>query len=244
MKYTFLSIFLLASVLLSAQERVRKSFDDLTTLVFSQHDEEITESISYDKEISKVINVKYKDLPKSDPFYMEECDGEIIKLLRTKIDKSSDKYYTISYNPNCCCPYGYKIYKDNNPHKIIGEITAARILIPGNGAIYTDGRIWGNFNKRQKFILSKDTIKEVKQPFNYVGLFSKTKSTINLYYEKDLKNLIATIPANYEIEVLLNDKSVKDLYLVRTSFGIVGWTKLQAEQYQSKDVEGIYYWGD
>jgi hypothetical protein len=245
MKQIFTSIFLISLAFPSSgQVQAKRSFENLSTLVIGKLYDGVTELISYDKSISEVINKKYSDLDKSDPFYSGECDGDYIKLIRTRIDKNSNEYYIISYNLSCCCNYGFTIYKDKDPDKIIGIIMSTKILIPGNGNIYSEDRIFQNFNKRQKFVLENDTIREIEQPFNYVGIKSKALRTIKIYAFKDLTEHIATVPPQYKIEVLLNDKKIKDLYLVRTSFGIVGWTRLESAVAKSKDIEGIYYWGD
>lgn len=243
MKQIFFIALTCITIISCGQNKAKKSFEDLSTLIIDKLGFDVIVSISYDESISEVINKQYNELDKSDPFYADECDGDYIKLIRTKIDKNSNNYYIISYNPSCCCSYGFTIYKDNSPNEIIGIIHSARLFIPGNGSIYADGRMWSNYNKRQKFIIKEDTIQEIEQPFKYVGLSSKTLKTINIYSDKDLKIQIASIPTDYEIEVLLSDNETKDLYLVRTSFGMVGWTKLIGNQGKSTEVEGIFYWG-
>ena len=243
MRYTIIILIYLISYKSFGQDDNKRSFENLTTIKIGEVDPKIIESISFDSSISQIINKTYDQLDKNDPFYRDACDGRYIKLIRTKINRYSDKYYVISYNPSCCCDYGFIIYEDD-PEKVIGEITADRLFIPGNGGIYSDGRMWRNFNKRQKFIIQNDTIHEIEQPFNYVGLISSALSNIKIYEDKELTKYIATISKGYEIEVLLNDRDQIDLYLVKTSFGLVGWTRLEAQQYKSVDVEGIYYWGD
>lgn len=239
-------LVLLFSVLYSfchSQDSVKKSFENLSTIEIGRFGD-IIESVSFDATISTVYDKKYRDLDSTDPFYMDECDGDYRKLIRTKLDRNSTASYIISYNESCCCSYGFTIYEDNNPDKSIGFVNANRMYIPGNGAIYTEGRLWQTFTKRQKFILSRDTIEEIKQPFNYVGLKTKANSTIKLYAELELKTHIASIPKDYEIEVILKPHETEQIYLVRTSFGMVGWAKIAEAQYHSQDVEGIYYWGD
>jgi len=86
---------------------------------------------------------------------------------------------------------------------------------------------------------------EVQQPYYYVGLKSRTLNTVNIYQTKDCKVLIATLPKDYEIEILLTEDPFEpSMYLVRTSFGLTGWAKLRAGMYESIDVEGLFYNND
>jgi len=61
-----------------------------------------------------------------------------------------------------------------------------------------------------------------------------------------MKEVVATLPKDYKIEVLLAETSHQheDFYLVKTAFGLVGWTQIKAGQYQSVEVDGIFWNGD
>jgi len=245
MKRNYIFLIIGLALLISCKNNIKCQvlFKELTTIKISE-EKDIVESISFDNTLTEIINKKYSELETNDPFRMEFCEGEFIKLIRTKIDRNSNKYYIISYNPSCCCPYGFYIYEDGNPNKIIGELEVARIFIPGDGFVYSDGRMWNNYNKRQKFSIANDTINEIKQPYSYVGLKSKALRDIKIFNDKNLKMLIATIPKDADVEVLINDKSQENLYLLRTDFGIVGWSTVESRQYEAVDIDNLYYWGD
>jgi hypothetical protein len=170
------------------------------------------------------------------------CDGNSWIMLRTKLNRNIDKYYYIFFN-TCPGGWGFYIYEEGNK-KPIGELFALNLVIPGNGMLYTSGHM-GNFDVRRKYEFSNNTIVEVEQPYYYVGLKSRTLNAINIYQTKDCKKIIATLPKDYEIEILLTENPfMPEIYLVRTSFGLTGWAKLKAGQYESIDVEGLFYNND
>jgi hypothetical protein len=94
---------------------------------------------------------------------------------------------------------------------------------------------------RRKYCLTPGgDLAEVAQPALYVGLKSKALRPVTLYGERDLQTVVTRIEAKEQIEVLLQQD---DLYLVRDGFGLVGWAKIQANQW-AVDVEGLFYFGD
>lgn len=236
-------VYFTFSGLVSAQEN--EPFSYLTKLEINPTYDGIKESISFNAAVTRVINTKLKDLDRTDPFYAEECDGDMVKAIETKIHMDSEETYTLIYNLTCCCSWGFTIYKTAQPDEPIGRIIANQLFIPGNGNLYSINRIGTDYLVRKKYTLEDGALKEVKQPLNYVGIKSKTLRPIKIYAEKEMKTVIASLPADYEVEVLLSDKEFgkNKLYLMRTNFGLVGWTTLKAGQYKSIDVEGIFYWG-
>lgn len=113
------------------QPNIQKSFEGLYTIEISKDaSRKLTESISFDKTLSEIINKRYRELDRNDPLFREECEGEFIKLVKTKIDKVQRELYIISYNPSCCCSYGFSIYKADHPDKAIGHINTDKLIIP------------------------------------------------------------------------------------------------------------------
>jgi|GEM_PF-3312998 len=229
----------------SQETKVYQSFENLTELKLPIDHWDLI--IKYDPSNSYIIAKQYIDLDSdyNGTFSLDETDGcdswEWI-MLKTKLNRNIDKYYYITFD---MCPSGWEfvIYEEGNK-KSISDLSAENLVIPGNGTLYTSGHT-GNFNVRRKYELSNNKIVEVEQPYYYVGLKSRTLNTINIYQTKDCKKVIATLPKDYEIEILLTEESfTPSLYLVRTSFGLVGWAKLRAGQYESIDVEGLFYNND
>ena len=79
------------------------------------------------------------------------------------------------------------------------------------------------FPRRRKFTVSREKIVEIKQSFCYVGIKTFTLANIKLFADMNLMVQLAFLPKNTEVEILLN-KGNK--YLVKTPFGLVGWTKV------------------
>jgi len=193
---------------------------------------------------AQIINKKRIELSKENIFYAEECEGEYMTLIAIcKID-NSNKSFTIAYS---VCPNPeFTIYDSENPNKIYGNINADKLFISGNGSIYCSGGE-STFDAKKKFKIIGDKLTEIKQPYYYIGLKTKTLKTIKLFETINLENEIANLPIDYPVEILLSNKSfnsTKGLYLVKTKFGLTGWAELIAGQGKSIDIEGLIYNGD
>ena len=107
-----------------------------------------------------------------------------------------------------------------------------------------------HFYKKQKYFFDGKHLNEVNQPFYYVGLTSKTLVTVKLYKNRTIneEEIVAVLPENYDVEVILTDdislKSGEIFYLVKTSFGLLGWVPVRALQLKSSVLEGIIFKGD
>ena len=197
-----------------------------------------------DKNKSDIYNKKLKDLDKNHPLYTpEDCESEMTLLAITTIDNSNKKY-AIVYG--YCPEPEFHFYAEDDISKFYGSIGGLNMYITGNSNLYVSGHVNSNFNLKRKLRFEENNISEVKQPHYYVGLKTKTLKSIKLYQTKQLNEVVATLPANYTIEVLLAETSheSEDYYLIRTDFGLIGWAKIKSGQYQSIDIEGIYWNGD
>jgi hypothetical protein len=159
-------------------------------------------------------------------------------------DKIADTLQII-YSPGLSVDPLFIISKKNG--KIVGRVAALEFYINNNGIIYSAGHTNNMFNQRQKFQLTQDTLLEIRQPFYYVGLKSKTTSPLTLYQSKTGDEIIAQLPKDYEVEILLCDteknKSQK-YYLVKTDFGLIGWLRLTSDATYDTPIEGLRFAGD
>jgi len=130
---------------------------------------------------------------------------------------------------------------EQGKYKIIKSINGTNIFIPGNGYIYVSGHTNNMFNMRRKFLLKNDNCAEVKQPFYYVGLKTITLEPMQLYRSKEQKEIIAKLFRNSPIEVLINSG---EYYLLKSSFGLVGWIKIPETLIQTSPIKGLYFAGD
>ncbi|MBC8111891.1 MAG: hypothetical protein H7Y04_12595 [Verrucomicrobia bacterium] len=157
-------------------------------------------------------------------------------LLKTMLDEKQKDIFTIKFNPGLSNDPMFTISKSG---KEIANLSARELIIPGNGTLYTTGHVNAHFDERRKFQLKDGRIKEVKQPFLYVGLQTKTTASITIYTANDFKQTLAVLPKGTEIEVLVNTGKN---YLIRTPFGLTGWWKNNAGK--KTPIEGLEYAGD
>ena len=227
MRKTILYMLLFASTIFA--QKLPQSFSFLSTL---EVDRDIY--IHYNSNLTTVINNKK---------LIEEIDTHEIRAIKTKIDSKKDEYYYVDYFPGLSADPTFTIYKELPDTTIrIESFSGTDIYMPGNGNIYISGHTNNMYNKRFKYKIDGTDIKEIEQPFYYVGVKSNTTLPIQLYSDTTLTNEIVRIPNNSQVEVLLNKE---DLYLVKTSFGLLGWMKIkQYSLYGNSPIEEIYYAGD
>ncbi len=119
------------------------------------------------------------------------------------------------------------------------------LAIKANGIMYTEGNINHSFNERRKYRLTTQGVKEVEQPFLYVGVKDKLLKPAKLYADKSRRSaVIANLPKGYEIEVLVEQDG---FYLTRTKFGLVGWLILAEEDnnaFGKPLIRGLGFLGD
>ncbi|MEM8901921.1 MAG: hypothetical protein AAGC85_27690, partial [Bacteroidota bacterium] len=171
------------------------------------------------------------------------CPDNYTFFGEVSLDNSGKKYAILWGH----CPEPSFQIRDVQDYSILyGEVSALRLYVPGNGYLYASGHLEDNFNTRRKYLFKENNIQEIKQPFYYVGLKTRTLKSLTLYRNRLFSEEVGKIPSDYSIEVLLAETSLryKDLYLIRTDFGLVGWVEIEAGQYKSVDVEGIYFKGD
>jgi hypothetical protein len=202
--------------------------------------------IKYDSSITEVFNKKLKDLNDSDPFYynsIEDFSSHDIKAIKTKIDiKSNDEYYIVFSQGPSCDPI-FEFYNSIKIKKPNFSIKGIKLYIPGNGYIYVSGHTNNLFDTKKKFEIKANKLVEVEQPFYYVGLKTKTLKPVKLYNSQEFTNEIASLPENYDIEVLMYDYKNK-LFIVRTDFGLVGWINIGWIGQKPDLIDGIFYNGD
>lgn len=217
----------------------KDAFDYLEKLAIDKQSEIF---IKYNSASTTVINKKLGELDKNDPLFDDEYGEYDIKLIKTKIN--STDYFNVVFSWGASGDPNFTFYNSQTNQSVF-TVYALNLYITGNGNIYTAGHTNNDFNTRKKYIYQNNTFKEVEQPYYYVGLQTKTLKPVTLYKTEDLKNSIANLPANYNIEVLLNKKETS-LYLIKTDFGLIGWVKVISSMQGSGNgnIAGIYYAGD
>ena len=197
-----------------------------------------------DNSNSEIFNKKLKDLGRDHPLYTSDgCDSEMVLLAITKVNNSS-KRYAIVYG--YCPEPEFYFYDPNDISKLYGLVGGLNMYIPGNGNLYVTGHANTNFDAKRKYIFRENNIQELKQAAYYVGLKTKTINPITLYHTKELKNVVARLPKDYNVEVILAETTHKfeDFYLIKTDFGLLGWAKIRVGQHKGVDIKGLFWSGD
>jgi hypothetical protein len=198
-----------------------------------------TVKIFYDPKITTVIN-KEPDNPIK--YNIQGISGiKIIRAIRTKISLNTQEYYIIDFDEGASDDPTFIFLKEENKKlKYISHTPGTSLVIPGDGNLYISGHTNNMFDKRRKFSLNQNRIFEVQQPYYYVGLETKVKKRIELYSTPQQSEVIHSLSKGSKVTVLLNKG---DLYLLKTSFGLVGWIQIPYGS-QEASIENLYFAGD
>jgi len=158
-----------------------------------------------------------------------------------------------SYDP------GYIFYMSSNTDIFKGYLSANEIIIDEFGFVYSISYTNQYFLKKAKYIIDKDGIREIKQPFYSVNRSCDTNGQLILTTKPCSEGeVIAQLPKGTFIKVLLardwdyleQDKWCKGgeeiSFLVETQFGLIGWadTKPSSVYGTGGPIPCIYYQGD
>ena len=155
----------------------------------------------------------------------------------TKI-KANGADYVVVYSPGPSADPTFMFYKDGSFNKPAFSIPASKLFIPVNGNLYSEGYAALNIDVRRKYIFSNNDVEEVDQPFYYTGKQTSTKSAIKLYATQQFNREIASLPADYPIEIVLEHPDKRHI-LIKTKFGLVGWKKINFRGLNSADIKGL-----
>lgn len=211
-------------------------FPGLKTFIIDGGDAPLPEQISYDAELSKLVNE-----PLNSKKARDEGEPDLTRVLSTRLNRESETRHSIDFDPGPSADPVFTI-TDEKSGKKVGEIAADALVVPGNGFIYSMGRTDKMHVERRKYAVREGKLVEIEQPFSYVGLESKAKVALTLTAKKGSGEVIASIPAGDELQVVLRDG---EFLLIKTQFGLLGWWKFKTDvQADNAEIEGIYYAGD
>ena len=173
--------------------------------------------------------------------FTNQAEISYVDILITRLLPTLPDSFVVQYNPGPSDDPTFTIYRKGKDTLIeLGRIGGLVLCIPGNGSIFVSGHNDNMFNMRRQFAVTFEGIKEIKQPFYYVGVRSKAKSEIILYSDTALTAKVTVLSKGSMAEVLINKG---DLYLLKTPYGILGWTKIRNGQMETP-IEGLFYSGD
>jgi len=171
------------------------------------------------------------------------ADGKVFfRVMKIRLDSKVDETVEISFSKGPGRDMEFVIsqgaYDGKNALK---TISALSLTLPGDGSVLAAGHVNSYFNDHRKYVYSNHQLNEIAQPFKYVGLKAVTKRAFDIYSDKSLTTVVAHIPKDANIELLINEG---DYYLVKSEFGLVGWYKADKSQVENPDIDGLYYNGD
>ncbi len=178
--------------------------------------------------------------------YNSALDPSEVALVFVKISPSQKQKIIVSYTDAPSDDPTYKFYKvlSNGELQFMFSITADELYIPGNGNLYAAGTSDDWFDRHRKYRFTGNNIKEVHQPFYYVGMKTTTLQTIKLYADKTCKYPIAVIPKGSTIIVVAAEFAEMPVkFLIKSPFGLMGWWKLDNVT-ESKKIQGLRFNGD
>ena len=198
--------------------------------------EDIT--LYYDPALSQVLNDAHPEAT------IHANEGiSVSRPLRTQLLGDGKGYFTIdcdageSQDPGC----NIQLERNGKLEPVI-HIPGLRFYFPGNGNIYVSGHNNTMFNARKKYQWRNGTFVEVRQPYSFVGLETTTKTAIEIFSSQDLKQVVASLPKESPVSVVLNEG---EHYLLKTPFGLLGWIKIPVGASQDESpIVGIYFAGD
>jgi len=95
------------------------------------------------------------------------------------------------------------------------------------------------FDMRRRYTIENDRLIKTPQPFYWVGLETVTTGPLALLSDQVQMTVADTLPAGTPITVLLNKD---DFYLIRTPFGVTGWTAVKNSYYTP--IQHLIFRGD
>ena len=185
--------------------------------------------VHYDPLITKLENKQ-----------LNEGGIKSVVVLTTRIDRTKSQRYEITYSDGPSADPAFYVSKAGT-NEGVGGFAGIELFIPGNGSVYVSGHTNSLFDHRQKYVLKGMKLVEAQQPFFYVGLESVALREITIYSDKTLSTPVAVIPNGGKLSILVNEG---DYFLIKTPFGLLGWTKYRPERLGEDFVKGLFFNGD
>jgi hypothetical protein len=177
-----------------------------------------------------------------DPFMEDEI---VTPVARVQLGADVSSSYILSFTrfPSDDPSFMFFREKTRGQYDFVFSVAGKQLFLPGNGYLYTGGHANTFFDQKRKYRLEGDTVREIEQPLYAVGLKTRTLKPIKLFSDKTLRHELATVPARASVEVVAAEYSDQIQYfLVKTSFGLLGWWKL--DNWFSEEIEGLFFAGD
>lgn len=165
-------------------------------------------------------------------------------VLVGRIDRNDADKYVIRYDDGPSCDPTFSLWKEGAGEPI-GEFGGDHLVVPGNGFLYVIRRSNRSFEGREKWAIRDGALVEIAQPLYSVEVATTTRKAIELRQQtRPDSELIANVPKGESVTVVA-EQSIdgSDWYLVRTRFGLLGWTQ-DGGYGDERQFEAIEFMGD
>lgn len=237
-KYPIFSVFLLWALLSYAQSfEIPSSFKHLKQV--SNFDYIDGYVFTHSEVDTNVRSIKLDH-------YSNEYSDVCFPICFIKINKKDEDKTLVVFEPGPSMDPEFVFYKkEENKFKYLFRLGGQELYIPGNGNLYIVGLYNNMYTKKWKYTVENDLVYEVKQPYYEVGLKTICVQSIQLFSDQQFTEVLATLPAKSEIEIIAAN-STDDHYLIKSSFGLLGWWKYEFDYGSLKRsaIPALYYHGD
>lgn len=165
-------------------------------------------------------------------------------VLAGRIDRGSKDEFELRYDDGPSCDPTFTLWRKGGDEPI-GEFGGDHVVIPGNGFLYVIRRSNRSFEGREKWAIHKGALVEITQSHYYVGVTTATLKPATLLQQPETgATVIANVPKGEKVLVVVQQTvDGRDWYLVRTRFGLLGWTE-DAAYGEERQFEDIQFLGD
>jgi hypothetical protein len=152
--------------------------------------------------------------------------------------------YTLRYDDGPSCDPTFSLWPKGGDAPI-GEFGGDHVVVPGNGFLYVIRRSNRSFDGREKWAVRQGALVEIAQSHYYVGVTTSTlKPAALLQQPESGSTVIANVPKGEKVLVVVQQTvDGRDWYLVRTRFGLLGWTEDSAYG-DDRQFQDIQFFGD
>ncbi len=166
-----------------------------------------------------------------------------IRVAKLRLSARSADTLVVDYTEGGSCDPGFiiSLIEKHGPRRLDWPIHGLDFEAPGDGFFYVRGHTDSWFDMRRKFAVDGGTLREVKQPFYYVGLETKTLRQIPVYGTQGCGEYIGRIEEGAPVTVILSDGAT---FLLKTDRDILVWWRPQITRQRAEEIEGIYFAGD
>jgi hypothetical protein len=171
--------------------------------------------------------------------------GNFVRFIVAKLRlsaRSADTLF-VEYTEGASADPGFiiSLIEEDGPRRLGPPIFGLDFDAPGDGFFYVRGHTNSLFDMRRRFTVEGGNLREVKQPFYYVGLETKTLDRIKIFSDQSCSEVMDSLPKGAPVTVVLSDKWT---FLLRFDHDILGWWTPKRPWQSAEEIEGIYLKGD